>query len=94
MRLLPAHNLHPLLGCLQELTFEVGPSAEAKQLKVALYEVTPGEAGTDEFIGSGRWGPAVALHANPCRLYFAASGRPILSFHSILTLPCRTAATP
>jgi hypothetical protein len=46
---------HLLLGCLQELTFEVGPSAEAKQLKVALYEVTPGEAGTDEFIGSGRW---------------------------------------
>ena len=56
---------HLLLGCLQELTFEVGPSAEAKKLKVALYEATPGEAGTDEFIGSGRWAGPQLLPCPP-----------------------------
>ncbi len=40
----------------QELTFEVGPTQEPKQLRAALYAVSPGEApGSDEFIGGGRW---------------------------------------
>lgn len=52
----PIAHLAPALQCIQELTFEVGPSEQPKQLRAALYAVAPGEApGSDEFIGSGRW---------------------------------------
>ncbi|KAL4419134.1 hypothetical protein ABPG77_002647 [Micractinium sp. CCAP 211/92] len=39
---------------MQELTFEVGPcSEEALQLHAALYQVTPDEAGADDFVAGG-----------------------------------------
>lgn len=40
----------------QELTFEVGGTQEPKQLRAALYAVTPEEAGSDDFIGGRRCG--------------------------------------
>lgn len=53
---LPFSAPQPSPAGLQELTFEVGPTQEPKQLRAALYAVSPGEApGSDEFIGSGRW---------------------------------------